>query len=137
MRQAGDRQVLPEWCWKKIVSCARVSLIVGLLESFFGDVGVDLRCRERGMAEHRLHAAEIGTRIEQMCRKTVTKFVRAHCKGNTAVFEAFAQHQVDRLLGDARAALAEKERPRGDSCFLAIALDRCKRGFANRHNALL
>lgn len=38
------------------------------------------------------------------------------------MFEVFAQHEIDGLLGDASAVFAEEERAIGDGGFLAIAL---------------
>ena len=50
--------------------------IVGLFEALLGHVGVNLRGRERGVTEQRLHAAEIRPRVQQMRGETVAERVR-------------------------------------------------------------
>ncbi len=39
-------------------------------------MGIDLRCRDIGMAQHLLHAAQIGAVIEQMAGKSVAQDMR-------------------------------------------------------------
>ena len=54
--------------------------VVGLFDTFHGNMGVNLGRREVGMAEHRLHAAQISTIVQQMSSKAMAKFVRAGAK---------------------------------------------------------
>ena len=54
---------------------ARVRGIVGFFEAFDGDVGVDLRGGEVGVAEEFLDAAEIGAAVKEVCGVAVAEFV--------------------------------------------------------------
>lgn len=54
---------------------ARMRLHVLVLETFNGDVGVDLGRCEGGVPQHFLDAAEVRTRIKKMRRETVAQFV--------------------------------------------------------------
>ena len=54
---------------------AGVGFAVGFFHSFGADVGIDLSGTQVSVTEHFLHAAQIGSRIEQMGGKTVAQFV--------------------------------------------------------------
>ena len=48
-----------------------VELLVDLAQMLVGDVGVDLGRRDRGVAEHALHRADVGAVREQVGREGV------------------------------------------------------------------
>src|SRR5688572_11935147 len=47
------------------------------------DVSIDLRCCDVGMAEHLLHARQVGAALEQMRGEGVTQSVRRHALANS------------------------------------------------------
>jgi murein DD-endopeptidase MepM/ murein hydrolase activator NlpD len=53
-------------------SGARVGELVGRAQSFVGDVGVDLRGGQGGVAEQLLHRAQVGASLEQVGRRGVS-----------------------------------------------------------------
>src|SRR5574341_270768 len=55
----------------------RMKAPVRVLESGAGDMSVDLRRRNVGMPEHRLHGAQVGAAFEQMGREGVAQRMRA------------------------------------------------------------
>ena len=56
-------------------SCPWVGARVSALHSFGGHMRVDLSRRETGVAEQRLHAAQICATVKQMGRETVAQLV--------------------------------------------------------------
>ncbi|MPN50692.1 hypothetical protein SDC9_198324 [bioreactor metagenome] len=54
-----------------------MSLPEGLLEPLIAHMGVDLRGRQRGMAEHLLDAAQVGSAFQQMGGHRMPQAVRA------------------------------------------------------------
>ena len=70
-------------------------LLVDLLHPLDTDVGVDLRCRQTGMAQQGLHAAEIGAVVEEMGGETVPQLVRADIDGDVRKAEILADHGAD------------------------------------------
>ena len=54
---------------------AGVGSAIGFFHAFGADVGIDLSGTQVSVTEHFLHAAQIGSRIEQMGGKTVAQFV--------------------------------------------------------------
>jgi hypothetical protein len=60
-------------------SCStRVMLVYRLAEMRTHDMRVDLRGSDISMAQHGLHAAQVGTALQQMRRECVPEDVRAH-----------------------------------------------------------
>ncbi len=55
---------------------------VRFLQAFDGDVGINLCGGKTGVAEQRLHAAQVRAAIEHMRRETVAQFVWAHRNRN-------------------------------------------------------
>ena len=53
-----------------------MGLIVGALETFGGQVRIDLGCHQMGVAKQFLHAAQIGPGIQQVGGKAVAQVVR-------------------------------------------------------------
>ena len=51
--------------------CSGVRFLINALQTFGGDVGVDLSRRQMSMPEHFLHAAQVGAGIQQVRRVTV------------------------------------------------------------------
>jgi hypothetical protein len=83
---------------------AWVSAVVSTAEAFFGNVGVDLRGGEGGVAEQGLHTAEVSAGIEQVGGKGMAQFVWRNRKGYRRLTEIFFQQQINGLLGNASAA---------------------------------
>ena len=52
-------------------------LAIGVAQGGVGEVGVDLRRLEVGVAEQLLHDSQVGAALEQMRRERVTQGVRA------------------------------------------------------------
>ena len=56
-------------------SCEGMRRLHGPLQPIAGDMGVDLGCGDVGMAEHGLHAPQIGTAFHEMCGESVAQHV--------------------------------------------------------------
>lgn len=54
-----------------------VRRVVGALEALRGEMRVNLRCGQMRMPEQFLYAAQISTRVEQVCRVAVPQLVRS------------------------------------------------------------
>src|SRR6202048_3543541 len=84
-------------------------LLIYLLESLDTRMGVDLRRRDRCVAEQLLHRAEIRARVEQMRRESMAQRV----SGQAGVFVDLVQESLHGILDgahrDAFAAAAEEE----------------------------
>ena len=86
-----------------------MSSIIGTLQSLSGHMSVDLRCGETGVTEEGLHAAQVGSVIEEMSGKGVAKFVWAECRGEAGFPDIVLKHQPDRAGSEALATLVQKE----------------------------
>ena len=73
--------------------------VVGFFEAFDGDVCVDLRGGEVGVAEEFLDTAEIGAAIEERGGVTVAKFVR----GDFGIEAGASEISLEARLTDAGA----------------------------------
>ena len=72
-----------------------MKFFVHVSQSLVGDVGVDLRCRDRRMAKQCLYAANVGAVLEQVGGKAVAQCVRGyffHHPGEVRVFFNDALH---------------------------------------------
>src|ERR1043166_377843 len=76
------------------LSGPRMGFLVNLLQPLDARMGVDLRRRDRGVAEKLLYRAKIGAGVEQMGRERVAQRVDAQ----TGVFVDLAEQLRDRLL---------------------------------------
>lgn len=54
---------------------AGVGQLIGLAQTFDGDMGIDLSGRETGVPQHLLNAAQIGTGIQEMGGKAVPQLM--------------------------------------------------------------
>jgi hypothetical protein len=76
--RVDDQRKVLEWLMTKfgmpvpLLSRPRMGGVVGFLEAFAGDVGVDLRGGEAGVAEHGLHASQVGSGVEEMGGEAVS-----------------------------------------------------------------
>lgn len=59
---------------------ARMALFVDFLEPFDGDMGVNLRGRETGMAQQFLDAPQVGPGVQQVRRETVAQGMRGNAR---------------------------------------------------------
>ena len=69
--------------------------VVGLAEALPGDMGVDLGGGKGGMTEEGLHAAEVGTGIEEMGGEGMAQFVGCDVEGDVGVGEVLLEQGVD------------------------------------------
>src|SRR4029077_4576172 len=61
---------------RKSPSGPGVMLFINLPQTLLHHMGIDLRSRDAGMAQHQLHRTQVGAALEQMSCKTVTQLVR-------------------------------------------------------------
>ena len=118
-------------------SGARVGLVVGLAQAFLGDVGVDLGGGERGVAEQRLDAAQVGAVVEQVGGEGVAQLVGGDPEGDRTELEVAVEQLVDRAGADAAAAFADEQRAGADGGVAGVAVDGGERGSADRDDAFL
>ena len=69
--------------------------MVSAFEAFGCDVGINLCCREAGVAEYGLDAAQVCSGIEDVCGKGVTEFVWGEVGGETGSGEMFFHCEPD------------------------------------------
>ena len=94
--------------------------LVGALQAFGGDVGINLRGREAGVTEECLDAAEVGTVVEEVRGEAVAELVRGEVGRKPGLDEAGADHVPDRPRGKAGAGLVDEERAGVDARSLAV-----------------
>src|SRR6516162_2054337 len=70
--------------WRALFLAERMQVAHQALEALVEHVGVDLRGRDVGMAEQRLHNAEIGAVLQEMARKGMAQHMRAQALGAQA-----------------------------------------------------
>ena len=78
----------------------RMGGIVGFFEALDGDVSVDLRGGEVGVAEEFLDAAEIGAAIEEMRGVTVAEFMRSDRGIEAGAGEISFEARLNNASGD-------------------------------------
>lgn len=76
---------------------------IGRLQSFYRDVGVNLRGGKTGMPEQRLNASQVRSVVQKMRRKTVSQFVWRKIRRQTGLEESQFEEGVDRTRGDSTA----------------------------------
>ena len=109
---------------KRPESCAGMRFRVGLLQTLDRYVRVNLRCGKTGVAEQRLHAAQVRATIEQVSGKTMAKFVRTDRNRNRRVPQITFQDQPD---GAGRNSLPRFADEKGSGMYIrgaSIFLDR-------------
>ena len=116
---------------------AGVSLIVGLPQSFPGDVGVDLGGGEGRVSEEGLHAAQVRPGIEEVGGKRVAELMRSDVEGDVRMGEVFLEQAVDRAGGEALTKLGDEQGSLRDLGGLAVGLDSLHGVRSNRDQALL
>jgi len=110
---------------------------VGFFQAFHGDVSVDLRGGDAGVAEEGLDAAEIGAGVEHVSGKGVAEFVGANGNRDIGVAEIFLEEIADGDGGDAAAALGDEEGAGGDAGLGTVFLDGFEGRGADGDDALL
>ena len=78
------------------------------LEPLLIDVGINLRRRNVGMAEHFLDNAQIGAVAEQMRGETVPEQVRINVRFQSGMFRVFFHDLPDAHRGQLRPAFGQK-----------------------------
>jgi hypothetical protein len=91
-------------------SGARMRFGVRFLQTLDRYVRVNLRGRETGVAQERLHAAQVRATIEHVGRKTVAKFVRTDRNRNRRVPQITFQDQPDRAWRNPFPGFTNEER---------------------------
>ncbi len=87
----------------------RMGRIVGFLEAFCGDVGVDLRGGQMRVAQQFLHTPQIGPRVEQVGGVAVAEFVRRQMRSNPAIAKyCFNRRDSCTACSGARRVVSEK-----------------------------
>src|ERR1700760_3353029 len=97
-------------CRKDAGSCAGVAVRVSVTQAGRVDPGVDLRRRDRGMAEQLLNRTQICATLKQMSCKGMPKRVRRDSADAGNVRDPYAQPPRHIGVGKAPAALREEER---------------------------
>ena len=121
----------------------RVRLQKDLAQMLHGDVSIELRGRHAGVAEHLLHAAQVGAAGKQVRGERVTEGVGAGLAEHVGAREDLAQQVVETLARERTATRVEKElRPAASAQQLATAVaqvppERRGRRSAHGHDALL
>src|ERR1051325_231919 len=97
-------------------SSPRVRLEIDLLEPLDAGVRVDLRRRDRRMAEELLDGAQVGAGVEQVCREGVAKGVDAEARVLVDLGQEGRHDFLDGANADAAAGAGEpKGIPIGDA----------------------
>ena len=86
-----------------------MGLFVGKLQTLDRDMGVDLRCRQTGMAEHLLDSPKVGTALEQMSGRTVPQTVRPHIWGIGHVLHQLMDSPADLAGVDPATSSAQEQ----------------------------
>jgi hypothetical protein len=94
--------------------------VIGPLESLGGHMGVDLRGGQAGMPQEGLHAAQVGTVVEEMRGKGVAELVWTQRGGKPCLPDIGLEQEPDRAMPKPLAALVEKERACLDMCLMAV-----------------
>ena len=89
---------------------AGMGLFVGLPQVAGADVGVDLRRDQALVAQQFLHAADIGTAIQQMGSKAVAKRVRTRSLVEASLAQIFLQHAADTSRRESGAESVDEDR---------------------------
>ena len=69
---------------------------MNLAQALIGDVGVYLRRCDRGMAEHALHRADVGTAAQKIGGERVAQGVRRHLYGDAGGARIMADQPLNR-----------------------------------------
>ena len=80
-------------------------VVVCLLQPLDGDVRINLRRRKTGVAEQRLHAAQVSAGIENMGGKAVPQLVRTDRDRDGCVAQVSLQRQPDGIAARCACAL--------------------------------
>ena len=120
-----------------------MELIVHLAQALAGDVGVDFRGTDAGVAKEFLDDAKVGTAFQEMCGKAVPQHVRRYVASDPSARHAGLDPSPDGTGGKGGTALGEKHIGRGTrlheirSTGLEILLHRRHSRAAQRHDAFL
>ena len=70
-------------------------ILKNLAQAFVGDMGVDLGGSDGGVAEHFLHAADVGAILQKVGGEAVPQAVRSNPPRNAGNFGAFFNQPLD------------------------------------------
>jgi len=116
---------------------------VDLLQPTLHDMGVDLRCRNVGVAEHQLNRAQVGAALEQMGGETVPELVRGQPATQSGPAAVRLKDSPEANAADTSAVAIEKKSGRKPIAkqFRAsdaqIAFERRQGSATDRNHALL
>ena len=86
-----------------------MSIVKSFTQSPGRYVRVDLRCRQRLVAQEFLHAPEIGSRVEQVGSKRVSQGVGADLRVQSRFFQVFGDLAAYRAGGKSSAMFVDKQ----------------------------
>lgn len=72
-----------------------MKLFVNVTQMRVGNVGVNLRSVDTGVAQHGLHTTQVGAVFEQVGGKTMSQSMRSHFFGYTGTRGVFFDHALD------------------------------------------
>src|SRR5436853_5052817 len=127
----------------QLVAGARVGGEVDLLEAIAGEVGVHLRGRDVGVAEHLLDRSQVAAAGEGVGGEAVAQGVWAHLAGETSVASMALDDLVEALAGERAAAEVDEKlglvavADQLRAAAAQVAVDRRDRLAAERHQPLL
>jgi putative ABC transport system substrate-binding protein len=120
---------------------ARLRGGVDLRERLEVEVRVHLRARDRRVAEHLLHGAQVARRLQHVRGERVAQHVRMHVARKTLADRPLAEPLLDRARRQAPAVAADEQRilvlRHVRASHRQPSLDRRARGRADRHDPLL
>ena len=93
---------------KAVPSSSWMRRVVGPLEAFGGQVGIDLGRDQVGVAEQLLHAAQVRAGIQQMRGVAVPQLVRRQVRVQAGDGEVFLQAQLQVPRRDRRSLLERR-----------------------------
>ena len=79
-----------------------------ITQQFIGDMRVDFRRTDAGVAEHLLYSKQVGTSFKQMGGKAVPKGVRADSLVDAVLLCQFFHNEEDHLAREARTTAVEE-----------------------------
>ena len=83
-------------------------LMINIQQSLLRDVGVNLSCRQIAMSEQLLHAAEVGSAVQQVGGEAVPQRVRAGGIHQAGTQQMCLQQTTDAARGQPRATLVQE-----------------------------
>src|SRR5262249_38682040 len=100
------------WFPRSTAPASWVSRVVDRAETAAVHVGVDLRRRQVGVPQHRLHHPEVCTALDEVGGEGVAKLVRAQWLAESPAWRVPPEELPHTLPGERGATRTDEERPR-------------------------